>query len=80
MRCPVYIPWFEPRTRRRWWSSDRRARAIAREALTGGPMPARFYVSLFPAHDNNPKKGEAKYYVAHIQGEFTLFVTTSSFD
>ena len=81
MRCPVYISWFEPRVRRRWWSDSRRAKAIAKEALTGGPMPARFYVSLPQSHANNPNKPNCfMYYVEHLCGEITTMITTSSFD
>ena len=81
MRCPVYIPWFEPRTRRRWWTSVRRAKAIAKEALTGGPMPERFYISIAQQHPNNPQKDEcSKFFAAHYHGSITTLVTTSSFD
>lgn len=59
----------------------RRARAIAKEALTGGPMPERFYISLAMPHPNNPNKDVCtQFFVAHTYGTVTTCATTSSFD
>lgn len=78
MKYPVYIPWFEPRVRRRWWSDIRRAKALAVEALTPN-LPERFYMTINDAHPNNPNnKGHNLYLVGHAKGHITFLETTSS--
>ena len=79
MRYPIYIPAFEPRVRRRWWSDAKRARAIAKEA--GETAPERFYLTLPPPHPNNPNVPHSLLFVVgHIHGAITFMTTTSSRD
>ena len=80
MKYPVYIPWFEPRVRRRWWSDTRRANAIAKEAATES-TPGNFIISLSPSHPKNPHNPQHLLFVlGHIRGTVTSLVTTSSTD